>query len=353
MLYTPLLPGAAGGTLEPRHVVVPLREQLDRTDLRLGDGRRRRPGAQDVSVALARRPRGGAPLRPADRRARLDLADAARSPGSPSTRSASRRCPRRSRCATGCCSASSRRRSSRRPGGARRAADLRLRRRRLRGRSRGSPSCRTSPPTSSSSYPRCRVAGDALHARRGARAGDDGDPARAGRVRRARAAPARDRDPHADDGRARSRRRRCRCRPARSSRRRTVVWTAGVKPHPVVAKLGLPLDARRADRRRPLLRGRGPPGVWAIGDAAAVPDPAAKGKPVAADRPARRCARRKVAADNVVHALRAAAAAAARSATGRSACSSTWGATRRWRARSASAGAGSRRGSWPAPTTWR
>ena len=28
MLYTPLLPGAAGGTLEPRHVVVPLREQL-------------------------------------------------------------------------------------------------------------------------------------------------------------------------------------------------------------------------------------------------------------------------------------------------------------------------------------
>src|SRR5687767_7279909 len=36
MLYTPLLPGAAAGTLEPRHVVVPLREQLDRTDLRLG-----------------------------------------------------------------------------------------------------------------------------------------------------------------------------------------------------------------------------------------------------------------------------------------------------------------------------
>src|SRR3954452_22815379 len=36
MLYTPLLPGAAGGTLEPRHVVVPLREELRRTDLRLG-----------------------------------------------------------------------------------------------------------------------------------------------------------------------------------------------------------------------------------------------------------------------------------------------------------------------------
>ena len=36
LLYTPLLPGAAAGTLEPRHVVIPLREELDRTDLRLG-----------------------------------------------------------------------------------------------------------------------------------------------------------------------------------------------------------------------------------------------------------------------------------------------------------------------------
>ncbi len=36
MLYTPLLPGAAAGTLEPRHVVIPLREQLRDTDLRLG-----------------------------------------------------------------------------------------------------------------------------------------------------------------------------------------------------------------------------------------------------------------------------------------------------------------------------
>src|SRR3954454_16024971 len=36
MLYTPLLPGAAGGTLEPRHVVVPLREELGSTELFLG-----------------------------------------------------------------------------------------------------------------------------------------------------------------------------------------------------------------------------------------------------------------------------------------------------------------------------
>src|SRR3954453_970674 len=36
MLYPPLLPGAAAGTLDPRHVVVPLREELKNTDLRLG-----------------------------------------------------------------------------------------------------------------------------------------------------------------------------------------------------------------------------------------------------------------------------------------------------------------------------
>src|SRR3954469_21658762 len=35
MLYTPLLPGAAGGTLEPRHVVVPLREELRWSELRV------------------------------------------------------------------------------------------------------------------------------------------------------------------------------------------------------------------------------------------------------------------------------------------------------------------------------
>jgi NADH dehydrogenase len=36
MLYTPLLPGASGGTLEPRHVVVSLRDELNRTSIRLG-----------------------------------------------------------------------------------------------------------------------------------------------------------------------------------------------------------------------------------------------------------------------------------------------------------------------------
>src|SRR5438876_5569098 len=36
LLYTPFLPEAAAGTLEPRHVVTPLRDVLQRTRLILG-----------------------------------------------------------------------------------------------------------------------------------------------------------------------------------------------------------------------------------------------------------------------------------------------------------------------------
>jgi NADH dehydrogenase len=56
MLYTPLLPGAAGGTLEPRHVVVPLREELRETDLRLGHVTGADPERRRVRVDLAEGP---------------------------------------------------------------------------------------------------------------------------------------------------------------------------------------------------------------------------------------------------------------------------------------------------------
>jgi NADH:ubiquinone reductase (H+-translocating) len=36
LMYAPLLPGAAAGTLDPRHIVVPLRERLKRASLRVG-----------------------------------------------------------------------------------------------------------------------------------------------------------------------------------------------------------------------------------------------------------------------------------------------------------------------------
>ncbi len=50
MLYTPFLPEAAAGTLEPRHVVTPLREILDRTYLRLGSIVAHDPVAKTVEL---------------------------------------------------------------------------------------------------------------------------------------------------------------------------------------------------------------------------------------------------------------------------------------------------------------
>jgi NADH:quinone reductase (non-electrogenic) len=60
---------------------------------------------------------------------------------------------------------------------------------------------------------------------------------------------------------------------------RTVAWTAGVMPHPVIARLGLPLDAAGRIIVDRFCRVNGRQAVWAIGDAAAVPDPARPGQP--------------------------------------------------------------------------
>ena len=51
LLYTPLLPGAAGATLDPRHVVVPLRSQLRRTDLVIGQVTGADPARRTLGVA--------------------------------------------------------------------------------------------------------------------------------------------------------------------------------------------------------------------------------------------------------------------------------------------------------------
>ena len=50
MLYTPFLPEAAAGTLEPRHVVTPLRDILKRTYLRLGSIVGHDPAAKTVEL---------------------------------------------------------------------------------------------------------------------------------------------------------------------------------------------------------------------------------------------------------------------------------------------------------------
>jgi NADH:ubiquinone reductase (H+-translocating) len=52
LLYTPLLPGAASGSLEPRHVVVPLREELDWADIRIARVTGVDPAAKTVRMTL-------------------------------------------------------------------------------------------------------------------------------------------------------------------------------------------------------------------------------------------------------------------------------------------------------------
>ena len=59
---------------------------------------------------------------------------------------------------------------------------------------------------------------------------------------------------------------------------RTVVWTAGVKPSPAVSRLGLPLDRGGRVIVDRTMRVDGHEHVWAIGDCAAVPDPARQGQ---------------------------------------------------------------------------
>ncbi|SEG94600.1 NADH dehydrogenase [Actinacidiphila yanglinensis] len=72
---------------------------------------------------------------------------------------------------------------------------------------------------------------------------------------------------------------------------RTLVWTAGVKPAPLLADTGLPLTAHGRLRADATLRVEGAERVWAAGDAAAVPD-------LSVERPGAECA------PNAQHALR-------------------------------------------------
>jgi NADH:ubiquinone reductase (H+-translocating) len=58
----------------------------------------------------------------------------------------------------------------------------------------------------------------------------------------------------------------------------TLVWTAGVKASPLLGELELPLDERGRVRVDPFLRVEGRERVWALGDCAAVPNAATPGR---------------------------------------------------------------------------
>ena len=250
MLYTPLLPGAAGATLDPRHVSVPLRSQLRRTELVIGRVSGRRSGA-----ARARRR--------ADRR--RDGASCAYDQLVVALGSVSRTLPI--------------------PGLAEHAIGLKslsdataLRNqvlqlpghRRVAGGSRAAPreylgfvfvgagyagveglaELQDFAAQTIELYPRCRAQGMRwvlVEARE--RIMQEVPPSLSdfaeGELRRT-------------GHRGAHRARRCSEIDERGATlsdgetipARTVVWTAGVKPSPAVARLGLPLDAEREDRRR-------------------------------------------------------------------------------------------------------
>jgi NADH dehydrogenase len=82
-----------------------------------------------------------------------------------------------------------------------------------------------------------------------------------------------------------------------------LVWTAGVKANPAVARFGLPLDERGRVRVGPTLQVDGYDHAWAVGDCAAVPNEATPGEldpPTSqhAMRQARRLARNVAAAQD-------------------------------------------------------
>jgi NADH:ubiquinone reductase (H+-translocating) len=74
----------------------------------------------------------------------------------------------------------------------------------------------------------------------------------------------------------------------------TLVWTAGVKANPLLARLGLPLDEKGRVKVDETLRVEGRANVWALGDCARVPNQAAEEPDPPTSQHALRQARRLV-----------------------------------------------------------
>jgi NADH dehydrogenase len=277
MLYTPLLPGAAGATLDPRHVVVPLRTQLRRTDLLIGSV----TGADPQRGTLAVRRIDGEQLTLAYDRLIVALGSVSRTlpiaglaEHAIGLKSLSDATALRNQVLSCLDIAESLEDPARRAEylgfvfvGAGYAGV------------EGLAECQDFAARVIDLYPRCRAQGmrwllvEAQERIMGevsrglSRFAERELSGRGIEVRTAttlRAIDARGAT-LADGERV----------PAR-----TVVWTAGVRPAPAVAALGLPLDGGGrivVDRhmQAPGRHGR----IWAIGDCAAVPDPAHRGRP--------------------------------------------------------------------------
>lgn len=84
----------------------------------------------------------------------------------------------------------------------------------------------------------------------------------------------------------------------------TVVWTAGVKPNPVLAESDLPTDEKGRLRCRADLRVEDVEGVWGAGDTAAVPDLTAEPGTLCAPNAQHAVRQAKLLARNVIATLR-------------------------------------------------
>ncbi len=116
MLYTPMLPEAASGTLEPRHVVVPLRLMCPHAELLLGKAVALDEEAR-LSESSPRTARSTSATSTSSSRSAPSHGHS-RSPGSPTTRSASSPSPTPSTYETTSCASSRRPRPTRmRPSG--------------------------------------------------------------------------------------------------------------------------------------------------------------------------------------------------------------------------------------------
>src|SRR5690349_8551217 len=250
MLYTPLLPGAAAGTLEPRHVVVPLREELRRTDLRLGTVCSAEPAQSRLTVRTAE---GHAE--------QLSYDDLIVSLGSVSRILAV-------------------------PGLAENVEDPTVRQAWLTyvfvgagcAGLEGLAELQDFAADVIELYPRCRTQGMRwilVEARD--RVMPEIPPSLAqfatrelrGRGIEIRTSTTLDEVTETT----------ARLSDGEVVPTRTVAWTAGVKPHPVINDLNLPLDQHGRIRTDRTMRVEGLDNVWAIGDAAAVPDPAKLDQP--------------------------------------------------------------------------
>ncbi len=276
MLYTPLLPGAAGATLDPRHVVVPLRSQLRRTDLVIG----RVTGADPDARTLAVQRLDGEPAELACDHLLIALGSVSRTLPIPGLaehaiglKSLADAIALRNRTLNCLDIAES-------------IDDEEVRREYLGfvfvgagyAGVEGLAELQDFAAQAIELYPRCRAQGmrwTLVEARDRIMGEVPASLARfaSGELRRrgieiCTGTTVREialAGVELADGRR---------MPAR-----TVVWTAGVKPSPVIESLGLDLDREGRIIVDRMLRVPAHEGVWAIGDGAAVPDPARRGSP--------------------------------------------------------------------------